>query len=79
MVKSDKAYSASENPDNNNEVLTPTTVYYCNCCGCTFKPNDSEIEKDDIHCPECGCLYDEENGFIEKSVVYRKTPESPTL
>ena len=75
MVKSDKVYSESENPDDNNEVLTSTAVYYCNCCGCTFKSNDSEIENDDIHCPECGCLYDEENGFIEKSIVYRKTPE----
>lgn len=54
-----------------SEHLTPTTVYYCNCCGCTFKPNDSEIENDDIHCPECGCIYDEENEFIEKSIVYR--------
>lgn len=72
MVKSDKAYSASKNPDDNSQALTPTTVYYCNCCGCTLKPNDSEIEKDDIHCPECGCLYDEENGFIEKSIVYRR-------
>ena len=62
MDKSDKAYS---------EALTPITVYYCNCCGCIFEPNDFEIENDDIHCPECGCLYDEENGFIEKSVVSR--------
>lgn len=75
MVKPGKAYSASENSDGNNETLTPTTVYYCNCCGCTFKPNDSEIEKNDIHCPECGCLYDEENGFIEKN-VYRDCVKS---
>lgn len=61
---------ASENSSDNDETLTPTTVYYCNCCGWTFKPNDSEIENNDIRCPECGCLYDEENGYIEKDVVY---------
>lgn len=43
------------------------TMYYCNCCGCTFR-EDYGDEKD-IFCPECGCIYDENVDYIEKFLV----------
>lgn len=53
-----------------HKPLTPKTVYYCNCCGCTFHSAISENDDNEIRCPECGCIYDSKNGYIEKSVVY---------
>ena len=53
-----------------DEPLTPKTIYYCNCCGCSFRSAISDSDSDDIRCPECGCIYDADNGFVEKSVVY---------
>lgn len=52
-------------------VLFPRTVYYCNCCGCTFQSALSENELENIHCPECGCIFDGENEYIEKSIFYQ--------
>jgi DNA-directed RNA polymerase subunit RPC12/RpoP len=53
-----------------NDVRTPKTIYYCNCCGSTFQSAIPDNESNDIRCPECGCVFDSDNGFIEKSVVY---------
>ena len=40
------------------------TMYYCNCCGCTFQ---EECEKrENVLCPVCGCMYDEELDYIER-------------
>ncbi len=44
------------------------TVYYCNCCGCTF---EADSGKSNIICPECGCYYDQDNGYIEKFIIYQ--------
>ena len=46
--------------------LKPYPVYYCNCCGCTFRTDCEE----DIECPECGCKYDEDKNYIEKTLDY---------
>ena len=46
------------------------SVYYCNCCGCSFGEAETEVKEGDIFCPECGCRYDEDNEFIEKNVRY---------
>lgn len=56
--------------DKDGKILIPQTVYYCNCCGCTFRSALSDSESDNIHCPECDCIFDPENAYIEKSVVY---------
>lgn len=51
------------------DMRKPKTIYYCNCCGCTFQSALSDNDSNEIRCPECDCLFDPENGFIEKSVV----------
>lgn len=50
----------------NNLCFNLQEVYYCNCCGCTFKSDSSS----EISCPNCLCLFDEEDNFIEKSFQY---------
>ncbi|MCR4913464.1 MAG: helix-turn-helix domain-containing protein [Lactobacillus sp.] len=40
------------------------TLFYCNCCGFTFKVSYNN-NKDDIRCPECDCLYNIDNDYIE--------------
>lgn len=69
MISPDKLDFQNRFADENN-VRTPKTIYYCNCCGSTFQSAISDNESNDIRCPECGCVFDSDNGFIEKSVVY---------
>lgn len=69
IITPEKASMNAKWTGEQNEPLTPQTVYYCNCCGCAFHSALSDGD-DEIRCPECGCIYDSKNGFIDKSVVY---------
>lgn len=70
MISPDRAVLKAKMIDEQIDTRIPKTVYYCNCCGCTFQSAISDSDTAEIRCPECGCIFDPENGFIEKSIIY---------
>lgn len=70
MISPDRL-SLNEMGDSSADPLFQVdSVYYCNCCGCSFREEEAKIIDGDVRCPECGCRYDEDNEFVEKNDLY---------